>query len=60
MNNLPKNLVSRRSASSPCRYQRVLNHATMTDKPIVSGTMKKWYTVVMPNCHRERSSADIR
>ena len=41
-NNFPKNLVRRRSASSPLRYQRVWNHATSIESPMVRGTMMKW------------------
>ena len=41
-NSLPKNLVSRRSDSRPWRYQRVWNHATNIDSPMLRGTMKKW------------------
>ena len=41
-NSFPKNLVRRRSASSPLRYQRVWNQATSIESPMVKGTMMKW------------------
>src|SRR5664280_2465062 len=55
-NNLPKNFVNRSQCSLPVRYQAVCMMATNGAKPIVSGTKMKWYTVVMPNCHLDRSS----
>nr|KEO85294.1 hypothetical protein DA06_25530 [Georgenia sp. SUBG003] len=54
---LPKNFVSRCHFSSPVRTHAVCMIATRGDSPIVRGTRMKWYTVVMPNCHRARSSA---
>src|SRR5699024_9421678 len=38
---------------------RVCMMATSSESPIVSGTKMKWYTVVMPNCHRARSRASM-
>src|SRR6185312_12366975 len=29
--------------------------ATSSERPMVSGTNRKWYTVVIANCHRARS-----
>ena len=56
---LPKNLVARSQRSSPVRTHIVCMIATSGPSPIVIGTKRKWYTVVMPNCHRARSSASI-
>ena len=39
--------------------QAVCMQATTRDRPIVSGTKMKWYTVVIPNCHRDSSSTLI-
>ena len=46
-NSLPKNRVSRSQRSSPVRHQMVCMIATSGARPIVSGTNKKWYTVVI-------------
>src|SRR5690349_19313976 len=58
-NSFPKNLVRRRYASSPERYQRVWKYATVSPNPMVRGTIQKWYTVVIPNCHRERLTTSM-
>src|SRR5690606_19396303 len=59
----PKNFVIRVQASlrtgSFANTARVFMIATSRDSPIVSGTKMKWYTVVMPNCHRARSRASM-
>ncbi len=59
-NNLPKNLVSRYQPVLPVTIQTVCISAISGASPIVSGTRMKWYTVVMPNCHREISTISIR
>ena len=56
---LPKNFVSRSQTGSFLISQVVCRHATSSDNPIVSGTKMKWYTVVMANCHLDRSSVLI-
>src|SRR5699024_3367788 len=60
----PKNFVIRVQASlrraSFAYTARVCMMATSSESPIVSGTKMKWYTVVMPNCHRARSRASMR
>src|SRR5436309_1115322 len=48
----PQNLVARRYSGRPVRTHVVCSTATRPDSPIVSGTKKKWYTVVIPNCQR--------
>ena len=55
-NNFPKNLVARSHFSLPVRT-RVCIPATRNEVPMVIGTKKKWYTVVMPNCHCESPKA---
>ena len=41
----------------PVRTHVVCRPATNAERPIVIGTKMKWYTVMMPNCHRARSRA---
>ena len=55
----PKNFVARSHFSSPVRTHAVCMPATRNDVPMVMGTKKKWYTVVMANCHCDRFSAFI-
>ena len=59
----PKNLVIRVQASlrtgSFENTALVCMIATRSESPMVSGTKMKWYTVVMPNCHRARSRASM-
>jgi hypothetical protein len=38
---------------------QVCRQATTSARPIVSGMKMKWYTVVIPNCHRDRSRVFI-
>ena len=56
-NSEPKNFVIRSQAGSFLTSHTVCMTATTIDRPIVRGTKMKWYTVVMPNCQRDRSSA---
>src|SRR5205823_12958533 len=39
-------------------FPAVWKMATRNDSPIVSGTNRKWKTVVIPNCQRANSRAD--
>ena len=57
---LPRNFAIRRWPSSRVRIQREWYQATIADSPIVTGTKKKWYTVVMANCHRARSRTSTK
>lgn len=59
-NSLPKNFASLIHCGLCVRTQAVWKTATMRDMPIVIGTKRKWYTVVMANCHRARSVASMR
>ena len=43
--------------SLPDLTQMVCMIATSIDNAMVIGTKKKWYTVVIPNCHLARVSA---
>ena len=56
---LPKNFVARSHFSFPVRTHAVCIPATSQTSPKVIGTKKKWYTVVMPNCHRARSKTSM-
>ncbi len=44
----------------PVRYQAVCRPAVIATSEIVTGTKKKWYTVVIANCHRARSKVSTR
>ncbi len=55
---VPKKRVSRSHASSPPRYQIVCITATSGASPSVSGTKRKWYSDVIANCVRARSTVD--
>ena len=52
----PQNFVARRYFSSPVRTHAVCRPATSAESPMVSGTNKKWNSVVMANCQRAMSS----
>ncbi|CPU31420.1 Uncharacterised protein [Mycobacteroides abscessus] len=58
-NSLPKNLVSRYHELFPVTTQAVCMMAIKGASPMVNGTKMKWYTVVIPNCHRDTSRAFI-
>src|SRR5512132_1787158 len=53
---VPKNFVRRSHASSPLRYHSVCMTATRGASPSVSGTNRKWYSVVVANWIRARST----
>ncbi len=55
----PKKRVSRSQRSSPVRYQAVCIPTRNQTSPIVTGTNRKWYSVVTANCQRARSSASM-
>ena len=56
---VPKKRVNRRISGSPERCQMVCMMATKKASPIVTGTKRKWYTVVEANCARDRSTVSI-
>jgi hypothetical protein len=41
-NSFPKNFVARRYSGRPVRCHAVCSAATTTERPIVSGTNRKW------------------
>src|SRR4029453_9630197 len=53
---VPKNFVRRSHASSPLRYHSVCMTATRGASPSVSGTNRKWYSDVVANWIRARST----
>ena len=53
---LPQNLVILRYSGLRVRTHAMLRVATTVPRPMVRGTIMKWYTVVMPNCHRAMST----
>ena len=58
-NSLPKKRVSRYQELLPVTTHAVCMMARSGASPMVNGTKTKWYTVVMPNCHRDTSRAFI-
>src|SRR6185312_11936930 len=55
-NSVPKNLVSRSHCSFRVRCQSVCITATSGPSPRVSGTNRKWYSEVVANWTRARST----
>src|SRR5215510_1800737 len=55
-NKVPKKCVRRSHCSSFVRYQSVCMIATSGPSPSVSGTKRKWYSEVVANCTRARST----
>src|SRR3984893_7344626 len=58
-NSFPKNLVSRYHATLSVTTHTVCMTAINGARPMVRGTKMKWYTVVLPNCHRDTSTTFI-
>src|SRR6478609_10483888 len=59
-NGLLQNLTIFRYFGFPVRYQAVCISARKSAIPMDTGTKKKWYTVVAPNCRRANSRPSTR